>query len=67
MSAFLKTPTSTYAYGCTGKVRYQLQSEAWKAAERIRKRCGPINAYKCRNCEGWHLTHYSKEHRRWCR
>jgi len=43
---------------CLSKRRYWSQVDALVMAERRieRANCGPLGAYRCRNCAGWHLT-----------
>jgi len=43
---------------CLSKRRYWSQVDALVMAARCieRRRPGPLGAYRCRNCAGWHLT-----------
>lgn len=47
-----------YGHGCVGKLQYQTEKEARRAAERAAKR-DPVRkrngAYFCKQCGGWHL------------
>jgi hypothetical protein len=43
---------------CLSKRRYWSQVDALVMAARCieRRNSGPLGAYRCRNCGGWHLT-----------
>ena len=43
---------------CLSKKRYWSQVDALVMAERCieRRNVGGLGAYRCRNCDGWHLT-----------
>jgi hypothetical protein len=43
---------------CLSKRRYWSQVDALVMAARCveRRNVGPLGAYRCRNCAGWHLT-----------
>ena len=55
------TPLSTTSYtdrSCLRKRRYWSQVDALVMAARCMERRNPgaLAAYRCRNCDGWHLT-----------
>lgn len=42
--------------GRCGKVTYPDLATAWAAALRVSTRLGPMRAYPCDKCPGYHLT-----------
>jgi hypothetical protein len=46
---------------CLRKRRYWSQVDALVMAARCieRRDVGPLAAYRCRNCDGWHLTRHT--------
>jgi hypothetical protein len=55
-------PFEPFIEGCTGKLRYSTKSTAkliirrWKARGLDHK----VSAYRCENCDGFHLTSHRK-------
>ncbi len=49
-------------WGCVGKKRYDTEKGAKK--NEFRDRFGPVTAYHCTNCNGWHIGHKRRPRKR---
>ena len=58
MSPAAATAPSYKERSCLSKRRYWSQVDALVMAARCieRRNLGPLGAYRCGNCAGWHLT-----------
>ena len=62
MPAHLKPRLTSVQRGCFNKVRYPSEGAANAAVRSSDRRAetqrgGPLNAYKCPRCLGWHTGH----------